>query len=240
MGYEEHQPSISPFKDEAGQAWAAKFGAAKDGVADRTREATLAHFPSRGPADALGLIGTERGIERGTSESDAAYRVRVAGAWAQWLRAGGPLSLLDALAGLGYTSANGNPVIVQQNGRGFTRTSGGALVTTTLAPNAGIAGSPPWWWIDSNFSFWSRFCVLFPSVPTGWTSISATPSSATAPTLDEVDTLRRVIRRWKPATRTCMGIYVLVAGKWYGWPTTQVWGAATGNWGSSTVVVWSP
>lgn len=236
VSYRQHQPSIYPFRDTAGQAWAAEFGGAKDGVASRTREATLAHFPSSAPTDALGRIGNDRGLPQGPAESTADYRLRLADAWDAWSGAGGPLAMLDQLAALGYDATTCDPVIVQQNGRAYRRHSSGALITDDLGPNWAISGSPPWWTFDDNTALWTRFAIVIPSLPYWWTTPTNPPVSD--PSLEEVNSIRRVIAKWKPAKAACVGIVVVTSGNIYGWPLTEQWGGAT-TWGSSSSLLWS-
>jgi hypothetical protein len=47
--------------------------------------------------------------------------------------------------------------------------------------------------------------------------------------------LQSVIHKWRPARATCMGVFVLVQGEYWGWPV-GTWGDS-GNWGPGTVVV---
>lgn len=242
MGYREHQPSIAPpwMQGTNGRKWHEQFGAAKDGVGTRARAAVLNELAGECDVSALPFLGVERMLEQGASETDATFRVRLRTAWSEWQAAGGPLALLDQLAAIGYTSANGDPVIVQANGRAYQRSAGGALVTTDLGPNWRISGSPPWWWVDPDFANWPRFAVLFPgsgSLPSGWATPTSPPS--VDPGQDEVDQIVRLIRRWKPAKARCVGILVVTAGGCWGWPVTDLWGDVGDVWGGDTVITWT-
>ena len=55
------------------------------------------------PNDALGLLGSERNIERYPAETDAEYKARVKGAWESWAQAG-TMRLVSELAYLGFTA----------------------------------------------------------------------------------------------------------------------------------------
>ena len=55
------------------------------------------------PNDALGLVGSERNIERYPSETDAQFKVRVKGAWESWAQAG-TMRLVAELAAAGFTA----------------------------------------------------------------------------------------------------------------------------------------
>ncbi len=86
------------------------FGLMKDAMAERAEQTLLAPLPSRAPEDALDLIGQDRAIPRGPSETAASYRPRLA-AWRFPLGhriRGSARALLDqlqyAMAGTEYTT----------------------------------------------------------------------------------------------------------------------------------------
>ncbi len=51
----------------------------------------------------------------------------------------------------------------------------------------------------------------------------------------DLNALRTLIRRWKPACTRCVGIKILASGLMWGWPSTQKWGDAGLVWGGETV-----
>lgn len=239
MGYREYQPSVAPpwLRGTNGTDWLESSGQLKDDELARLKEAVKARMPGSGTADALPYIGEERGgLERKIGESDADYRVRLADAWSVWPYAGTAYGLLLALDAIGYTSTNGNPAIVTESGLGFTMY--GAFAVEQLSPDL-RRGTVPYWWTTSETTFHSRFAVLFRAIelPSTWTDIQASPSASTHPTDTEVDQIKRVIRRWKRATQTCLGIYVGKTGNMWGWPTSLQYGPGD-DWGGS-VVHWS-
>lgn len=152
------------------------------------KEATKARFPSIAPADALPVIGGDRVLLRGPSETDAHYRLRLKYAWQDWARAGTFLELLVQLWYAGFENA----VIAQQNGMVFGPLGGAptpgadptglmpiqepttinVLTSMTLPTQPNVPAGSTWWTIDQSTEFGSRFVVLFPSTAT-WLSYTA-------------------------------------------------------------------
>lgn len=240
-----------------GTADVTSYGTVIDQQIALTKLAIKARFPDDAPADALVHIGHERGLIQGgsiagSSESNADFATRLKTAWdTAWPYAGTPLAiLLQLYYSLSYT----NVAIVQQNGLVYTLTTPpNADPTTSLViSNADLLTAPaapqppatktipvgnPWWRFDDNTDFCSRFAVIFGSpLPASWTSIVNPPTVSSAPSLSEVNAIRAIIQQWRNAEATCMGIYVQSSGKLWGWPLSENWGAATGNWGGTSVV----
>lgn len=250
---------------EVGAADVTSYGTVIDDQIELTKEAVKARMPEECPSDALPYIGNERGlIQGGTvgsfSESDADFGLRLREAWDVWPYAGTPLSLLLQLY---YTLGIDNAVIVQQNGLFFTlgavpefppltdylNYSTTAALETDLPPDPTRTGFPwfaqtipagnPWWLFDNKTDLCNRFVVIFPApLPASWTDVQNPPTSTSAPTISEVNAIRGMIQQWRNAEAQCVGIIVQTDGLIWGYPTTQVWGAGTGDWGGETVV-WS-
>lgn len=241
--YREWLPSIAPaaFKRPQGQAYLAQYGAEADAVVARAKAAIEARAPGAGPSDALPFIGAERQIIRGPGDTDDSYAERLRRAWETWELGGKQYGILMALRALGYTATNGDPLLVQVNGLGYQltdsdATDGSNIVLTDLGGNPNLPGNPPWWMFDSDLSsgaFWSKFALVFPSIPSGWTDIQNPPTPSTAPTLDEVNLIRRVVNKWKGAKATFVAIAVITGGELWGWPV-GTWGDP-GVWGGSSV-----
>lgn len=240
-------------QDGDGKAWLESLGAIDDGLVDDAIVAAQTGYPDYGPVDALPKIGAERGIERGPADTDAVYQRRLREAWETWQRAGSALAILLALEAQGYNNTNGSPALVQQNGVLHTLDADTAkkpydrLITTDTGLNPAIggtrpiaAGTVPWWVFDSgldadNDQFNSRFALLIPVPPSTWTNVVAPPTSGTAPTKNEVNTITRTVNQWKRATAKFMGTWVFgnstgVAVTW-GYPVTQTWGQVGLAWG---------
>lgn len=241
-----------------GRADVTSYGTVLDGEVALTKLAVKARMPELTPADGLPHIGNERGLIQGgsiagTAEADADFRRRLKKAWDNaWPYAGTPLAiLLQLYYSLGYTDV----AIVQQNGVIYTLTtplgseddpladlvitSAGTLEAPAM-PGAGATKTIPigsaWWRFDDNTDFCSRFAVVITTAPADWTSVVNPPTSSSAPSLNEVNLIRQIIQRWRNAEATCVGIYARLTGKLWGIPASQVWGAATGNWGGTSVV----
>lgn len=232
-----------------GRVWWEEIGQLADDVTAREKEAVKVCLPSAAPADALPYLGSELTLERGPTESEADFRARLAAPWTAHRHAGSGYGILTQLRAIGYTSTNGDPTIVQQNGLALSLDAAGALVKTLLGPNPAIGGNMPlvagtteWWTFDSGLDangdqYNGRFALLFPSLPSGWTTPTDPPVAA--PTLAEVNTIRRFVNRWREGARRFMGIYVLVGGIAWGWPPDLEWGDA-GDWGDGDVIAWGP
>lgn len=225
---------------------------------DRLKDAVEARFPDKAPADALAHIGSERGLVQGgsiagTAETNTAFATRLKQAWDKsWPYAGTPLAiLLNLYYSLGYQ----NVAIVQQNGLVFRLTTppnadpttslvitNAASLTAPATPVAPytktIPAGNPWWKFDDKTDFCSRFAVVITTanLPASWTSIVNPPTVTSAPTVSEVGLIRAIIQQWRNAEATCMGIYVGTTGKEWGIPESQIWQAATGNWGGTSTV----
>jgi hypothetical protein len=237
-GYQTYLQALVPtaFQDAVGQAFVGALASGVDAAIDRIAQSVKAKLSGLSPADALAAVGAERIIERGPNETDAAYVARLQGAWDTWPWAGTPYGMLQAFKGLGYP--NTGVVIAQvRGGRVCSLDAGGNLVVAA-AGNA-------LWCTDSlkdpygspyDQPFWSKFDVIFVSpFLASWGAGATLPGSSS----DEVNRIRRLIAAWKPAHATCNRIAVLTTSKWWGYPVSQVWGAA-GNWGGGAATYWTP
>ncbi len=242
--YEQYQPSILPawLQGPNGLAYAGVLGKLKDQISDNAKAAATVGMPTAARPDALPVIGFERQLVRGPAESDAQYAERLRTAFDAWALAGTPLGMLLQIEIL-YP---GIPVvIVQQAARAFTLNPDTSLPPLQRLVIQTLGGGG--WRFDTNGGlplsqgFWSRAAVLFPGpLPTSWNDITSPPTATApnAPTVAEVNTLIKVINQWKPAKVTMKYIAVLVAGRMWGYPPSQQWGAGTGTWGGSTVIKW--
>lgn len=135
--YQVFQPaSQAPFEQRSyGAAWGGAFGTVKDQLMAAMKLGVMARMPNLAPLDALGEIGTERGIFQGEIETTAHYIPRVINAWGAWTIGGTYWGLLAQLYGSGYTSA----YIVAANGYIYGPSSG------VVAPDPinDVAGTPP-------------------------------------------------------------------------------------------------
>ncbi len=199
------------------------------GVPAYTDEAFLGAAPS----DALPIIGAERGLDRSPLESEASFRRRLQSAWDIWRWAGTPFGMLLALYRAGYTPTSGKVVIRTQKGYQHElrpdfdpdlHKPEESVITTNIG-TAHLGGSP---------ELWSQFEVLFaPPPPPAWLPTPPADSSV------EVNTIRALIRKWKPAHAQCVSLQAAYRELWdypkEPWePTTEVWDEPGAN------VLWTP
>lgn len=233
MSYRKWQTLTGPswLQGPNGGGYEAEFGGAKDDILDRARLGVLARFPGSvtretdqppaiAPTDALDHIGADRQVPRAPAEADSAYSARLLTAWDDFAYLGGPLGMLNALTVMGYVAPN----LIQDNGR-YWYLSGGVLTTGTLMTMA-TRGRAGWQFDclgnhDVTGALWSRFALLF---ETDAANLSGQAGQAI---------LNSIVNRWRPGFDSFMGTYVLLAGRLWGWPITEVWGS--GNWGGNSV-----
>jgi hypothetical protein len=174
----------------------AAIGVALDHGFDGLKQAVLARFVQRAPADALSDLGDERHIEQYPGDTTATYRARVLLAWDLWQQGGTAAGIIAALKSIGFTSVR----IYTANGSGM--------------PGEGV------WPPDGDTSNWSRFWVLIDVSgsevnPFAWVRVlwgdrpfgtDWTWGSTATP--GQVALVRRVVRLWKAAHEICGGIFV--------------------------------
>lgn len=227
-----------------------------DLAAEEAEDANFEHLPQKASiTDSIKLVASERLIEPGTTETTANLARRLTYAVDQWQLASQPVGMLCALQFAGFCPVAEDVIIVQQNGRAHRLTTvppdlddmRAAVLSSDLGNNPPIggvrplaAGVTPWWHIDTdidaeNDQFNGRFALLYPAPLGTWAAPVNPPTDVSSPTRSEVNRLRRIVQRWKPAKAKCVGIYVATAGEMWGWPV-GTWGDP-GVWGG-TVVHW--
>lgn len=228
--------------------WGRKFlgtvGLTLDAYADDADAAVKVRFVGQCPPDALSYHGDERSLPRGPAETEDQYRAQLADAWEIWRLAGTPAGITRVLqhylstATIEIKAVRGWQDIWGSGVWGDTATWG------DLTPwgDGSIWGGGVWGWDppDHNSGWWSRFWVLL-SGTLPWTSDSAWGGTGTwgdsgswgsTATPAEVATVKRIIKKFRPARDICAGIIVLLDGEiWY--PTTP-W--ASGVWGGASVI----
>lgn len=246
MSYRSVTASLMPtsLQGPYGQSFARAHGIVLDYLAQRARNSVMQRLPLSCAADALGAIGTERGIdlgqslERPTAESLADYRERVREAWTLWRFGGCPIGMLVAFAVQGYypeiVCANGNVYSVAPGAFGSGTWAAetwrdeaaiaAELVITTTAPLTSL--------------LWNRFFVWFPTVPASWTTPTTPPTPSTVPSVYEIRRLFDIcVNRWKPAWTECLFIGAQVSGSPGVWGSPgAAWGDVGATWGSSVAL----
>ena len=214
----------------------------KDQLTERTRQSLLARFPQQDPYgtpasdDALAAIGRDRRIVRGINESSASYAARLLLWLDTWNTAGNPITLLKQLAA--YCGPLPNFRTVDVRGNWYSLTGG----VPSVSLNQGN-----WDW-DGNplaLTYWSRFWIII--YPNGLWSTGSTWGDGSkwgdgrtwgsTATLDQVQTIRGIVRDWKPAGTTCVNIILAFDNSSFN-PATARDGAGLpdgtwGNWGKT-------
>jgi hypothetical protein len=192
--------------------WLAAHGEVLDDLVARVRAAVKLRFVLDCVADALPYHGAARGLERYVGDTDASYRARLARAWELWQLAGTAAGIVAIL-----------------NAAGFSHV---AVYEALGAAAPGEAVWPP----DGDAANWSRFWVLIDAsvgayTPFAWKSVTWGSGGAgnrtwgsgwtwgSNATREQVATLRRIVRTWKPAHMVCAEILVdLPSGSRIRWP----------------------
>lgn len=149
--YEAQQLVNTALQGPQGAAFMRSLGITKDFYAARARQAVKMRFPSFASTDALGAIGDERLIDRGPTETDAAYAARLRDAWNAWTFGGTAFGLLTALTIQGYA-----PVVMNSS------------FQNTLDGNGNLVQVATAWRRDL---VWNNFTLILPHPwPTRWLS----------------------------------------------------------------------
>lgn len=221
----------SMFAGKWGVAWQKTFGAAWDAEITRQIWARRARFPEWAPSDALIYLGAESGLEQvlqmgggGALEDEGLYRRRLRNRWYIWQRGGSQQIHVDAFGWTGLTNvsvfrrhdaapADGDGVV-----SGYVKAFQRAVWSQF---DVLIAQPHPWkgvYWGDGHV--WGGL---------DWTW-------GTTATVQEVEQLRRLVRRFKAGHDTCFWIILRL----FGGATT--WGSFTWGdgsvWGSGQYVRW--
>lgn len=203
-----------------GPRWLVKDGEAEqvfyshgvilDAAMDRLELGAKARFPSLAPEDALGPLGRDRRIVRGINESADSYAARLVRWLDDWRRAGNPFALMAQLRG--YLNAAVRLRTVDRRGNWFSLLEDGTQEALLNQAN--------WDWDDAPASpRWARFWVIIYPLSTGlWTDEGRwggggvwgeDGSFGTTATLDQVASVRAIVRDWKPQGTKCE--YIIVA-----------------------------
>lgn len=137
MGYKDYQPAIQPgfLRGPYGTAWGKALGVIKDYFSDLVKQGIQQRWAGLAQAEALAMIGAERGIPQGPLESTQTYVDSLLAAWQEWELAGTPWAILALVNFLGYPDV----YVVCQNGLVY----GPAGDVELPDPNAGTPGVPP-------------------------------------------------------------------------------------------------
>jgi hypothetical protein len=183
--------ALSPtvFRGTSGEKLlAGTIGVFFDAAAEGCNQAVKARFfgSDTFPPSALPYLGAGRSMPRYALDTDDTYIARLRDAWNIWPQAGTAIGIERQLAALGLTAT------VKDR-------------TTT----------PTWNW-DSDTENWSRFWVVITGHPwSPWTWGDGTlfgdgHTWGSDATVDEVRSVRALVRKWKPAQVVCDHIIVVM------------------------------
>lgn len=173
------------------------LGLGLDAFADAARDAVKARFVNLAPIDALGLIGSDRLLERYSVQTDDSWRTWIASAWDLWTFAGTEDIVERALHEAGFPNAS---------------------VHDVHNPPPGWATT---WPPDGDTDNWSRFWVwLAEPWPFDWQIVEWGDGHlwgdghtwGSTATVEEINLIRRTVRKWRPSHVICAGIYVPFSG----------------------------
>jgi hypothetical protein len=198
--------------EEGGTAEAICYsiGTVLDGVRDWCVQGVLASMPGVGTNDALYLIGKDMQIDRGPTETDDHYILRLQSAIDQHRVRGSPVELLRTLAAW-FSPSVATPLrLVSNNGVWHEINLTTQVVTkTVVSPTNWVWDSfqaVRWWrgWviIDSSASPWTRDVWGDPGT---WGDGGTWGSNAS---IDQVHQIQRWVEKWKPAHIHAVNIIV--------------------------------
>jgi hypothetical protein len=182
-----------------------------DALADAAGYAVRARFPLLTSSDALAPLDADRQIDRGFSESDASFANRLVQWLDLWRIAGSAGGVMLATLGL-FLPTSVKIRTVDNNSNWNTYNLGATpfpFGADAPTPPTYVKGAGNWNW-DGDATKWWRAWVIIYVTPLGWT---AGPNWAdgghwadpgrlwgiTGPTVSQIQTIRQVVAKWKPA-----------------------------------------
>lgn len=186
------------------------LGLLKDATAEYARQALLARFPSYAPLDALDVIGRDRRIVRGISETIGDFRARLRG-WRQALRfRGNAFSMLRQIRA--YCGPTVRVRSVDRRGNWYTIDRDGTESVSLKTSN--------WNWDALGPERFSRFWIIIypdagspwalaPSAIAAWAAETDTHLTySMSMTTEHAATIRDIIRVWQPDGTRCEWVIV--------------------------------
>lgn len=191
---------------------------------DRRFQGVRARHPDKAPADALAMIGRDRGIERGFAEPSAAYVPRLLGWLTTWRTAGCARTLMLQLAGY----LTGYPTRLR------TVSNSSAWDTLSETGTYTHVKNTTWNWDGDAASWWRFWVVVYPD-PTLWTDLVHWGDTGRTwgdggvwgvggMTADQGKALRRLVALWKAAHAAPQ--WLILSFSSYDWNPTGATGAA--------------
>jgi hypothetical protein len=202
MAFRHSFEAISPPWLSEGTAGGVQYseGMALDALADWAWEATKASMPGYCDESALRYVGRDVKLERGPDETAAHYATRLQDIIATSKTRGNPQRLLRQLASWFYPATD-HPIRLVNNAAVWHEYNYGtdAVTKTNVGTNWNWDGKT-WRWhrgwviIDGSIGRWRKWTVGEAGVTLGDGHVLGSTM-----TLEEADSLRRVVKEWKPA-----------------------------------------
>lgn len=205
--------------------WSSKlllsWGQIFDNFAAQLKDGVKARLPEYAPEDALGFIGNDRSIERGSAESSDNYRTRLIGAIVANKRRGSGKQLLRQLAG--FYADRGDPALSLVGGfnsyvwHEYDWDAADAVKTVTTGG---------WNWDALTTARWWRGWVIIDGATLGYEGPVPFGTGGgvfddgelfgiTGITESEVVSLQRLVQRWKPANVHAMRIIMTLTANMF-------------------------
>lgn len=159
-------------RDGVAERFVGTLGFGADLLVEKMLQGRNASLPGRGDPSALPLLGADRLVARGLSESDDSYAERLRTSIDHWRRAGSARAVLEEA--LGFLLATTPEILSVLQSSVWDRYAAGA--DPTAAPEH-IVGAANWDWdsLDQLGSVWARqwwrrWLVVFSTSPQAWTA----------------------------------------------------------------------
>lgn len=222
MTLRESFAAISPpwFSKRVAQRYLWSIGLVLDAMKQKMENGIKARFPNVYTDESLADIGNDRLIDRGPTEPAAAYGDRLSGAFDTWRSAGNAIKLLENVSA--YFAPSLIPIrLVDDLGFWFELDpTTGAVTRTRPGPTAAPVGDKlrtqraprNWYWDTSSATSatwrpWRAWVVVDASdgrwqqwyIGTSQVVLGDGHTLGSTATADEIASIRRIVKRFKPA-----------------------------------------
>jgi hypothetical protein len=224
--WEEYLVALAPrwLRGPTGEAVLRSFGTQLDALEQGARDAAKCALVERCPEDAIGYHAAARRLELYPGESVTTWRARVAAAWSalHWL--GTKKGIEDALKAIGFATAKVHSTA--DAAPGWWAPAWPPAPRNPKPEWWDASGAPAWPVAHGDTTWWSRFWVVLDAPgPFGWTASTTWGSKnwggflwgIDGATEAQVQLVRRVVERWRPAHEVCDGILVNFGGTSAAW-----------------------
>lgn len=139
---------------------------------DRVRDGVKLRFPNADQPDALAVIGNERRIRRGPSESDASYASRLLTWWEDHRERGGPYALLRQMHAYFFDSGNPQIDVIATSGLRHSIDSDGEITRDSISWAASGGWANIWivFHLPSLIAVTPTYQEIISAVPREWSA----------------------------------------------------------------------